>query len=233
MKSRDPLSELILRIHSATHDQAEWERVLRDISDLGMGEALAIGRVHFDSDRPEVVSAARFPEEFFHLIEIFEDPSEDFGIQSTKAIKCGEILTPSQMFDKKHFEQSRMYQDVCRKVDSYPYYIRRLFLGERDLYAFMANHEDKEKQFGRDHKSLLMMIIDHVELSLINLSKMNILCSFKDASLELINHVNIGVVLLSRNAEILFINQYAEMILSESDGLAVRPAFDRTGYILV
>ncbi|MEM8501493.1 MAG: hypothetical protein AAF542_26030, partial [Pseudomonadota bacterium] len=222
MKPLDNISKLILKIHEAAHEPSHWVSVLTAISDLGLGEPITIARVNLTSDEPGIVSAAGYPEEYFSLIETFENPSQEPGIQAMKSLREGIILTPPDALDEKLFETSNMFRNVYSTMKLYPYYIRRLFSHNDDAYYIAANHEEKNKKVSEKYQDFLMIVIDHIELSLKNSLNFNILSNNHVASLEVIHKLFVGVILFDRNSKVLFANHAAEKILERSDGLCIK-----------
>lgn len=141
-----------------------------------------------------------------------------FAMDPFVSLKEGEVVTPEEMIGQQWL-QGAMYQEYLRPQDV------RYVLGG-DIYTpdgiecrLRATRGHDAAPFGEPDKALFRFILPHLKRSLQLHSRVESLECERQMLAGTVNRMLLGVISLAQNGEILEINDEAQRILAERDGI--------------
>lgn len=141
-----------------------------------------------------------------------------FAMDPFVSLKEGEVVTPEEMIGQQWL-QGAMYQEYLRPQDV------RYVLGA-DIHTpdgiecrLRATRGHDAAPFGEPDKALFRFILPHLKRSLQLHSRVESLECERQMLAGTVNRMLLGVISLAQNGEILEINDEAQRILAERDGI--------------
>ncbi len=216
------LSLLICDIYDSVASDRGFNSALRYVSEATHCTVAELGvydwingsiQSHTFVGGPE--SASRdYKEHFFKL--------NPFPERTANKLQSSAVLVGPEVLPQREFLRTEFYNEFYR-----PYgwlSVTALCLEYSPLQGTMIAlvRDEKSKQFSDQDKILLKFLVDHLRRALSISKRIESLELCQSASFDALNQLHLGVVILDHNDKVVLVNDLAERLCNEADGLVLR-----------
>jgi DNA-binding CsgD family transcriptional regulator len=221
MLQGDRLLALVGRIYDATADRVLWPAVLEDFA--GAFDSSLAGLMHYDLPAPHadwVVFAGLDPDYARQYIEYYSSINPWIARAArTNAQGTESITTSEQLLAFSEFKQTEFYNDFASHCGTV-HQIGGIISRRNDwCSAVTVCRTPKAGPFGPAEVELLRALFPHFQRAMQFHRRMADLEGCFRASLDALDHLPTGVILMDDHGRILETNRAAKIILSQNDGL--------------
>jgi len=223
MLSPERLSQLVAKIYDAAADRARWPAFLEDFADVVHGTATAI--LHYDSALPIANLDAGInyaPDYARNYLNYYHKLNPWTQSWKSRMNRAGlDSISPSEdRISLRDLEKTEFYNDHLRPHDTIHQIGGMIDMTEQRHSGFTCLRTRQAGPFGADDVDLLRLLFPHLERAMQFNRRFAALDGSHRTSLDVLDMLTAGVILLNRQGRILFVNRAAQRILDQNDGLA-------------
>ena len=213
--------DLVALIYEAAIDPTLWEEFLRRFADAIGSAGSALFFQDHDSSKGEISVAYRYdPPYLRQYAEHFA--SVNVWLQRMAGqTKSGDIRNSQDACSDGELVRTEYYNDWLRPQDLFFGYggtIVRNGSVTTNITAMRSRHAGP---FGDEETALLELLMPHLRRALQLHRRLATMKAERSASLEALDHLAAGVILVKANAQVLFRYRAAQQIVDGKDGLTV------------
>jgi DNA-binding CsgD family transcriptional regulator len=223
MLSEESVLSLVARIYDAVADVELWPAFLQDFADAVHGTATAMLFYDWSVPGARLETAVRFDPEYAHrYVEHYNTVNP--WIKSWKAHlnRAGpdSIGTSEERVELAVLEKTEFYNDYLLPQNTIHQIGCIVTKTEETCSAFTCLRPRQNGPFGPAEEELLRLLFPHLQRGMEFYKRMATLEGQYRASLDALDRLPTGVILIDDQGRILEANRAAKRILAENDGLA-------------
>lgn len=230
MQSDGTLLDLLGKIYDAASEPSLWPVFLERFSDVAGGTTTAL--VHHDMSNLRATMAVfvrASPEchaQYFRYYSAIDELRKGWLRHFSHATPDG-VATSEEVTDAVELRHSEYFNDfqVPHKIEHQ--FCGPIEVGTRRASVVSCSRSAAKGPFGADQIALLRLLLPHLQRAMRIHRRMAVLEANQRGSLDALDLMSVGIVLLSRRGRILYSNRLALQILAQSDGLLA----DRHGLV--
>jgi DNA-binding CsgD family transcriptional regulator len=211
----------LARLYGAVMAPAEWLAAWENVTDLLRADHAIFVGLESDVCFPLVASVRMDPGD---AARYCTPEAARLGSPMLQQLPIGVVVSRSDVVSDRDWEAMALYNEIIRPADGY-YSANALVQGlgnEATLINFCRSR--RTGPFAATETATLQAILPHFAAALELKQRFQAVQRQNDSLLQLLDHVDSGVILVGAAAEPCFINGRAMRILTEADGLMLGPA---------
>jgi DNA-binding CsgD family transcriptional regulator len=219
MNKLDEYSQLVSSIYDAAFDFERWPIVLERVADALGGNAGSLAKHDLTTGdgaviltRTDPIFARLYAEHYVHVNVLFGRVGR---------VPTGTCMSDRDVMSKDEFFRTEFYNDFLRPQEVHSF-LSAFILAEKDCVAtFNISRCPRGGEWEREHLDLMRSIAPHLHRAVqINLQLGE--ARFEaESSAEVLNNLACGVVIVSGDAKVLFVNHAAKAIVATADGISI------------
>jgi DNA-binding CsgD family transcriptional regulator/PAS domain-containing protein len=222
--SEERVLTLVGRIYDAVADGELWHAFLQDFADAVHGTTTAILFYDWSVPGARVDAAIRWDPEFSRRYRDYYNTVNPW-IKSWKAnlnLAGPDSITASeQLVELSVLEKTEFYNDYLLPQNTVHQMACMITKAENTGSAFACMRQRETGPFGRAEIELLRALFPHLQRGMQFYKRMASLEGQYRASLDALNRLPMGVVLIDEQGRVLEKNRAADRILGQNDGLTI------------
>jgi DNA-binding CsgD family transcriptional regulator/PAS domain-containing protein len=223
MLSQEKLLVLIGEIYDAASDERLWPVFLEHFADAVNGTFTSIIHHDLGSRRAQLMITARPDSEALRRYKEYYctfDPYRAASLARYRQPGPDAVYIAEELIDPRQLHQTEFYNDFSLRHDLVHHFGCRIAMGA-NWVSNISSHRPRDREpFGHVEVSLLQLLWPHLQRAIQFHRKFAELQSQHLASLEALDHLTVGVVLLDQACRIVAMNREAQRVLDQKDGLA-------------
>jgi len=221
MLPQDRLLALVGRIYDAAADSCLWSAVLEDVASVLDGTL--VGLMHYDlpSPRAHWEVYIGFDPEYARQYAEYYSSINPWIVRAARLNAEGveSITTSEQLLAVSEFKQTEFYNDFASRYGGV-HQIGGIIARRKDwCSAITCLRTPTAGPFGSAEVEILRVLFPHLQRAVQLHRKMADLSGCYRASLDALDRLPAGVILVDDHGRILEANRAAKLILSQNDGL--------------
>jgi DNA-binding CsgD family transcriptional regulator len=221
MGAAETIPAAVAQLYEGVLDPALWPSALQAVTDLMKADhAIALVQ-RSDSRNVEFVSATRVDKQRLNVFTsaMEQGMAEQFFVgMPTRSVLSSTILLPD-------LPRSDFYQDIIRPMNGHHAAFFFSPLTQFSVGSCVICRPPQMGDYDLPELQCMRLLAPHIESVLRLRQRLEQAEAEVRQSLSVLNHMDIGVILLDRTGLTHFVNRYAETLLQERDGLS----YDRMG----
>ncbi len=214
------LNTLITKIYDAALDPELWNDFLLAVSDAVKGSATVFIANYSRDPSANLLRISRFPPE---LLQLYEDQyflEGDLWHQLVQQhCQSGDIFIGSELISDQELRKTPMYHDLFKPGDA-GYLLCSVIEKHQPMGATLSvSRSMRKKDFSHEEKQLFELLTPHLRRAFLLHRRFLELQEATSSAQEALQHSPSGIALLDDHGQILFMNDRAEQIIRQADGM--------------
>jgi DNA-binding CsgD family transcriptional regulator len=221
MDLRDRLIRLIDLLYAAPGSDEGWSSFLLALCDDLNGSAASFLSHDVANRKASVLTTAKASPEAIR--EYFErwDKSDPWVYSPALPRQSGAIVVGEQLIGDREFRCTPYYNEFARKFELTRCLGGLIEVGDRVFSTLSVNASDSRAPFDESDRRLLELLMPHLERALQLHRRVAGTQALADASLDALDRLDRGVIVVDGRADVVHANNVAAEVLAARDGLTV------------
>lgn len=220
---------LIGKIYDAAVMPELWVIFLEQLSDAFKSRGTALHLVDFASlsstcrsDETSFIQTVRTDPETVVSYERYYS-KVNVWLENSKDLPEGELITSDRLLPVQEFVKTEWYNDWLKPQGYFHAMIGHL-LKQDTLAVRLSIFRSRQQPFSTDETALFSRLVPHLRRSCMIHKKFSEVKSILKTDTELLNRLPVGLVLLDKSGQSVFVNRMAESLTRCSDGFYLNAA---------
>jgi DNA-binding CsgD family transcriptional regulator len=221
--SQEKVLRLVGRIYDAAADESLWPAFLEDFAIAVNGEATALFYCDMIALRAGLAITVGFDPEcedrYVKHYSAFDILRSEWLQRFSQAGPEG-VVTCEQLVEPPQLRKTEYFNDFLRRYDIVHQFCGPIAVNAEWSSVFSCSRSRKKGPFGPEAVNLLRLLLPHLQRALQFHREFAELKGQQRASLDALDQLPFGVILLDCDGRIIASNREANCILSQNDGLS-------------
>ncbi|MGR8932046.1 MAG: helix-turn-helix transcriptional regulator, partial [Gammaproteobacteria bacterium] len=225
----DQYDELIGKIYDAALTPALWSVFLEQLAEIFHSNGALIYLVDFSnrsaichSDDISFIRSVRMPPDLLRDYDRYYS-TVNVWLEHSKNLAVGLPVPTAALFPEAELSNTEWFNDWLKPNDYYRCLIGHL-LQQDTLTVRMSIFRNKQRQFEKHEIALLSRIMPHLQRSCLFYKNLADLKSNQRVHANLLNRLPVGIVLIDKYGQTIFINEAAERLARAGYGFKLDAA---------
>jgi len=223
MMNETEYDNLIGKIYDASLMPELWPVFLEQLSDAFKSRGTALYLVDFDSRK----STCRNDEiSFIHTVRTAPETVVSYELYYSKVnvwfeksrdMPEGALVTSDRLFPEQELVKTEWYNDWLKPQGYFQAMIGHL-LKQDTLAVRMSIFRPRQQPFSADESAMFARLVPHLRRSCTIHKKISEVKREQAANVDILNRLRVGLVVLDKFGQTVFVNQLAETLTRRADG---------------
>jgi DNA-binding CsgD family transcriptional regulator/PAS domain-containing protein len=221
---QERLLSLVGRIYDAAADVGLWPAFLHDLADAVGGTTTAIVQYDLQTWRGSLVAGVRFdPEYARRWCNYYSTVDEWFFAWKRHVNSDGpeSVVTSEELVDLAKLKRTEFFNDYLLPQDTIHQFGGAIALEDQWCVGITCLRSHQQGPFRSTEVELLRLLFPHLQRAMQFHKRMSVLQGHYRASLDALDRLPSGVILIDDKGRMLEANVAAKEILSQNDGLTI------------
>lgn len=219
--SADQIQTVIAKIYDAALDKGQWLEMLQVMSKL-LGAEQGIMRV-ITADNSRIISQDSFNKsadwnkqykEYYHRIDPYIPHFQKRGLNV--------LGVTEHLFDINTFRKTQFHADFL-KPQNILHAIGGCFTIDPQSYIYLAMHRSYQQGgFGDSELESIRLLVPHLKKARLLNQKLQGIEIENKLFRDSLNQINSALLLVNRDAEVIYINARAELVINQTQCLSIK-----------
>jgi DNA-binding CsgD family transcriptional regulator len=224
MLSRDRLLRLIGRIYDAASDESLWPLFLDEFAEAIQGTMTTLVYHDLTSQRASLMLSARCdPECPRQYVSYFSarDPYKTAGLARHRSAGPDTVYVGEELVASAQLTRTEFYNDFSLAHGMVRHFGTPIVITKNWVSNISSHRPGNREPFGLEEVKLLRLLLPHLQRAILFHRRFAELENIERASLDAIDRLRVGVILLDQAGAIIAMNREAHRTVALNDGLFV------------
>lgn len=215
------IAELIALLYEAAIDPHAWQEFLKRFADAIGSTTSALFFQDHSSSQGQITAAHSYDPVYLRQYAAHFAGVNVWLQRMAAQTKSGDIRKSQDACSDSELLRTEFYNDWLRPQDLFFGYGGTILRNGSVTTNVTAMRSRRAGPFGEAETALLELLMPHLQRALQLHHRISTLEAERSASLEALDHLAAGVILVRANAQVLFVNRAARRIVDSNDGLTI------------